>query len=136
MKEENYEDIIYRSYPYPSGHRKMERRDRAAQFAPFAALTGFEEAIEEASKILEEKKELDESQKEEINEKILCLKKQEKNCPIVRIVYFQKEKNQEKGQTLLYEGTLQKVEEHTLLFANKKRISFEDIYEIEAELDT
>lgn len=136
MKEDTYEDIIYRSYPYPSGHRKMNRVDRAAQFAPFAALNGFEEAIEEAAKILEEKKELDESKKEEINEKILCLKRQKKSHLTVQVLYFQKSVGQEKGQTLLYEGTLQKVEDDALLFSNKKRILFEDIYEIEMQSGT
>lgn len=128
---DNYEDIIDLPYPYPSSHRKMPQANRAAQFAPFAALNGFEEAIEQASQVLEEKKILDESQKEEINKKIVFLKNQSQNTIHIRICYFQKLSSKGEGQTIVYEGTLCKVKENYLLFSSKKKIYFEDIYEIE-----
>ncbi len=128
---DNYEDIINLPYPYPSSHRKMPQSNRAAQFAPFAALNGFEEAIEQASQVLEEKKILDESQKEEINKKIVFLKNQPQNKCRVRVCYFQKSSSTNKGQTLVYEEILSKVKELFLLFVTKKKIFFEDIYEIE-----
>lgn len=127
----DYEDIINLPYPYPSSHRKMSQLNRAAQFAPFAALNGFEEAIEQASQILEERKLLDDSQKEEINKKIVFLKNQPANKIRVRVCYFQKLSSDDKGQTLMYEEILSKVKENYLLFLPKKKIFFEDIYEIQ-----
>lgn len=128
---DNYEDIINLPYPYPSSHRKMPQSNRAAQFAPFAALNGFEEAIEQASQVLEERKILDESQKEEINKKIVFLKNQPQNTIRVRVCYFQKLSSVDKGQTLVFEEILSKVKENYLLLFSKKKIFFEDIYEIE-----
>ncbi len=48
MIPDNYEDIIGLEHPEPKRHPRMSRADRAAQFAPFAALTGFEDVIEDA----------------------------------------------------------------------------------------
>lgn len=50
-----YDDIIYLPHPEPKNHPRMSMKQRAAQFAPFAALTGYKEAIEEAQKRQEEK---------------------------------------------------------------------------------
>ncbi len=129
--KDNYEDIIDLPYPYPSSHRKMPQSNRAAQFAPFAALNGFEEAIEQASQVLEKRKILDESQKEDINKQIIFLKNQPQNTIRVRICYFQKLSSNDEGQTLVYEDILSKVKDNYLLFSLKNKIFFEDIYEIE-----
>lgn len=51
MKEDNYEDIIALEHPTSSKHPRMSREKRAAQFSPFAALTGFEEMIQECSEV-------------------------------------------------------------------------------------
>ena len=58
-----YEDIIGLSRPVSKKHPPMSRENRAAQFAPFAALTGFEGAIKETARVTGEKIELDETQK-------------------------------------------------------------------------
>ena len=59
-----YEDMLELSHPVSKTHPQMPRRDRAAQFAPFAALTGYEEAVREAARFTEEKMILDEDSKE------------------------------------------------------------------------
>jgi len=127
----DYEDIINLPYPYPSSHRKMLQSNRAAQFAPFAALVGFEEAIAQASQVFEERKLLDDSQKEEINRQIIFLKTHSSDKIRARVCYFQKLSSEDKGQTFVYEGTFSKVKENYLLFLPKKKIFFEDIYEIQ-----
>ena len=59
----NYDDIIHTKAPIPLRHGRMPVEDRAAQFAPFAALTGYEAAVEEAGRQTERKVELDENEK-------------------------------------------------------------------------
>ena len=66
----NYDDIINMPRHISSKHPQMKIIDRAAQFAPFAALTGHKESINEASRITDSKKELDENQKEILNNKL------------------------------------------------------------------
>lgn len=54
MGKENYQDIIHLNRPISKKHIPMSMRNRAAQFSPFAALTGYEEAIENTAKLVEE----------------------------------------------------------------------------------
>lgn len=54
QKEGNYADIIHLPHPVSKSHLQMSRQDRAAQFSPFAALTGYEETIRETAKRVEE----------------------------------------------------------------------------------
>lgn len=72
-----YEDIIGLSRPVSKKHPPMSRENRAAQFAPFAALTGFEGAIKETARVTGEKIELDETQKTFLDENLryCCAKK-------------------------------------------------------------
>lgn len=51
-----YDDILYREHPVSKKHPQMSIRDRAAQFAPFAALTGHKEAVQETQRLVEQKK--------------------------------------------------------------------------------
>lgn len=64
MKRDTYDDILYMEHHVSSRHPQMPMSDRAAQFAPFAALTGHREAIEETARATEEKIELDEYEQE------------------------------------------------------------------------
>ena len=75
---EKYRDMIDLPYPGESKHTRMPVRDRAAQFAPFAALTGFGAVLKETERITEKRIVLDEYEKEKLNEKLrLLLEKQE-----------------------------------------------------------
>ena len=66
----NYEDIINLPHPVSKRHKPMPVEDRAAQFAPFAALTGHQAAIEEAARVTDIRMELDEEMKEQLNVKL------------------------------------------------------------------
>ena len=66
----NYDDIINLPHHVSKNHPQMSRYNRAAQFAPFSALTGYEESINEAGRYVTNKIELDDSNKEEINFKL------------------------------------------------------------------
>ena len=83
-----YDDIIDLPHHVSKVHPQMSMYNRAAQFAPFAALTGHEDAIQETARQTDEDKELSESEAEILNRKLtyLILKKEEK--PAVSVTYF------------------------------------------------
>ena len=70
MKNNSYDDIINLPHPVSKNHPQMPFRDRAAQFAPFAALTGHDAAIKETARLTDERLELSEEVIAQLNEKI------------------------------------------------------------------
>ena len=74
---EQYGDIIDRAHPDSTKHPRMPRLNRAAQFAPFAALTGYDDLIHEAARHTERRIVLDENKKEELNRKLSALMRTE-----------------------------------------------------------
>ena len=81
-----YDDIMNMNQP-PLIRRRMLNQQRAAQFAPFAALTGYEEIIKETSRLVEPYRELDEQQQNELNHKLERYLKEEVKTPIL-LTYF------------------------------------------------
>ena len=93
--EHRYDDMLKMSHPVSKNHRQMPQIDRAAQFAPFAALTGYNESILDASRKPEKKIELSESQSEELNERIAVLAQHVKQHPVIAVRYYQQENTKE-----------------------------------------
>ena len=82
MREFQYDDILNMPYPNPEIEKDFpDEILRAAQFAPFAALTGFDEAVEETARLTDSKLELDEYQKAELNDKIKFIINSSKSLP-------------------------------------------------------
>lgn len=86
-----YEDMLELPHPVSKTHPQMPRGDRAAQFAPFAALTGYEEAVREAARFTEEKMVLDEDSKEQLDWKLRHLQEKVKEKPTITVTYFLKD---------------------------------------------
>ena len=80
-----YEDIIHLNRPF-SKKKKMSLSQRAAQFSPFAALIGHDEAIKETARLTSERIELDEQQIQTLNEKLCYIK--EHNPILIKVTYF------------------------------------------------
>lgn len=110
----------------------MPRSSRAAQFAPFAALTGHSDAIKETARITDQKIDLDESMKELINEKLLLLEQNFKNQPLVTIVFFAADKNKSGGLYLSSTGFIKKISKHEqlLIMSDNYTIPINNILEI------
>ena len=126
-----YEDIINTKYPFPSKHPRMKLSDRAAQFAPFSALTGYEDYIYEAGIIRNIKEELDEDIKESINQKLLEIDHNiDKKCPVT-ITYFQSINNNE-GNYITKTVTIKKIDKiaNKLITDNEEIILIDDIKDI------
>ena len=121
-----YDDIINYSHYEPMRHKRMPILERASQFAPFAALTGYEEKIKEVSKEKYDKKEILEDKINEIDLKLVRLKSIIKEKPLITITYFKE------GTYLSYTGNLKQIDDinRVLVFTNKKKIPLEDVMEI------
>ena len=113
-----------------SKYPKMPMLDRAAQFAPFAALTGHKEAILEQQRLTQTKRILSNEEKLAINEKIFELMNLKSKC---RITYFEKDKTKSGGQYLKSVLTFKRLDElnKTLFFKENIQIQIEDIVDIE-----
>ena len=114
----------------------MSAIDRAAQFSPFAALTGHSAAIKETARRTDRKLELDEHAKAVLDMKQRILSQELSLCPKVQITYFVSDERKSGGEYVTIAGELKRIDEHerVLVLANGERIPFDDILDIESEL--
>lgn len=113
-----------------SKYPKMPMLDRAAQFAPFAALTGHKEAILEQQRLTQTKRILSNEEKLAINKKIFELMNLKSKC---RITYFEKDKTKSGGQYLKSVLSFKRIDElnKVLYFKENIQIQIDDIVDIE-----
>lgn len=128
----NYDDIINLPHHISVKHPRLSKEQRAAQFAPFAALTGYGDAIKETARITEDRIELDEEEKKKIDNKILELKNKITEKPKVTITFFVPDIKKSGGEYVTIIGNLKKIDEYNklLILEDKKKISIKEIIEI------
>ena len=133
MDYHRYDDVIYRQHPTSKKHPRMSNMNRAAQFAPFAALTGYEESIEETTRITDRRIELSEYEIEELNAKLNFIQEHIKERPEVTITYFQPDERKEGGAYITVTGKVRRIDEvnGVLVFEDEKIICLETIIEID-----
>lgn len=126
-----YEDIINLPHPVSKRHKPMPVEDRAAQFAPFAALTGHQAAIEEAARVTDVRMELDEEMKKQLNVQLQKIVSEPGRR--IRIVYYVPDGRKSGGSYVTKKGIVKKIDEYqkNLVLEDGSRISLEDISEIE-----
>ncbi len=124
----DYSDILYVEHPTSQKHKRMPVNERASQFSPFAALSGYKEAIKEVEKKTVTRKEISQEAKEEINAKLVFLVDSIKKRIHFQITYFQKEESS-KGTYITKEGMLKKYlpESKKILMDDGSLLSIEDI---------
>lgn len=114
MQEQDYFpyfEILSRIHPTSKKHPRMSRMNRAAQFAPFAALTGYEESIEETARLTDRRIELSEYEIEELNAKLNFIQEHIKERPEVTITYFQPDERKEGGSYITVTGKVRRIDE-------------------------
>lgn len=128
----DYSDIINLPRHVSLTHKHMSNSDRAAQFAPFAALTGYENIIKEVARKTTSRLILSSDQKEKINETLLFLKNKNEKISI-SIIYFEKDKKKSGGRYIKIEGEFLKFNSQntSLILSDKTNIPLKDIFEIE-----
>lgn len=129
----DYDDILDLPHHVSDTHPQMPMLDRAAQFSPFAALTGYGAVIEETARLTERKRELPDEEKQKINRELNALKEQMGTNPIVKVVFFEKDLLKEGGRYRTITGSVKKLDEHghTLELDDGKKIAFDDILSLE-----
>lgn len=130
-----YSDILHLPYQKSKKRPPMLNSHRAAQFAPFAALTGHDMAVREVARLTADKVELDESSITRLNEKIQLLKKHLLQRPMVTITYFQHDEKKSGGAYLTTDGYVKKIDDYhnILVMGQGTLISFSDIFDIECD---
>lgn len=109
----NYDDIIELPHHVSRVHPAMPIRDRAAQFAPFAALTGYEDALREAARLTDCRPELDESRRAELDLVLQQLKDDIKSSPPISIKYFKPDEKKDGGACLCLSGRVKRIDEYS-----------------------
>ena len=135
-KKSKYEDIIDLPHHVSYRHPRMSRIDRAAQFAPFSALTGYGAAVEETARLTEGLTELDETARALLNEKLRMLADSLGDEPQISITYFRPDERKAGGAYVTVSGTVKTLDEYTrtVIMRDQTVISMEYIREIGGEL--
>lgn len=131
-----YEDIIdlpphiSKKYPQPT------MMERAARFAPFAAITGYEEMVLEEARVTEDWVELDEETKLVLNEKLQIIMDFLHEEPIITFTFFEPDKKKSGGAYVSLTGTVKKIDEYEkcVILTDGTKILIERIFEIESDL--
>ena len=136
MSVDSYEDIIHLPHPVSRKHKPMSLHDRAAQFAPFAALTGYEDMVEETARQTDPCKDLEEDARELLDARFALLCMDGELHPQIRVTYFNADKLKDGGAYLTVSGTLQSAdtEKRLIRMQDGSRISLEDIIDIDSPL--
>lgn len=128
-----YDDIIDLPHHQSKTHPHMSLHDRAAQFAPFAALTGYGDAVKEARRLTDDRPELDENRLAELDQRLAELSVRIEERPEVVITYFEPDEKKEGGAYITSSGRLKKIEGYrrTFVFEDGREIGLDNIVEIE-----
>ena len=124
-----YEDIIHLPHHVSETHPPMSRLDRAAQFAPFAALTGLEEAMGETARLTEQRPELSEGAAAELDAALRRAMERRQQHPALSVTYFQPDERKPGGAILTRRGELDTVDtlRGELRLTDRTRIPLRDI---------
>lgn len=133
-KKSEYEDIIDLPHPTSQKHPRMSLYDRAAQFSPFAALTGHDAAIRETARFTEEKIEQSEDMIRGLDRKLRLLA--EHPGAEATVTYFVPDEKKSGGAYVTHTGTVRKIDtyEHTLVMADKTTIAIDQIRNLDSDL--
>lgn len=129
---EKYDDIINLPHHVSTKHQRLSMEQRAAQFAPFAALTGYGDAIKETARITEDRIELNDEEKIKLDNKLKKLQNNISNKPKVIVTYFVPDIRKSGGEYITKVGNLKKIDEYNqlLVLDDKTEIPIKEIIEI------
>lgn len=135
-KARKYNDIIYLPHRVSPTRPHMPPRGRAAQFSPFAALAGYEDAVEEEARLTDERSELSEDRQTLINERLLVIFENIRERPGVSITFFAADESKPGGKYVTASGFARHFDEDagTLILTDGKAIPIADICHIEGNI--
>lgn len=135
INRHRYDDIIDLTRPVSQKHPPMPLRDRAAQFSPFAALTGYGDAVGEAARLTERRRELDEEQAARLERMLAFLSENIAERPAIEVTFFLPDERKTGGEYATVRGTLRRIDEteKKLILTDGRVIPIWDISEIAVE---
>lgn len=131
-----YDDMLDLPHHVSGTRRHMTMEQRAAQFSPFAALTGYDEAIQESSRLTVQRAELSQEEQDLLNHRLQVLSRHEKEEPEVTVTWFEEDPRKDGGSYRQKTVHVHRVDEFTgnLVLSDRKTISFQDIMTLESPL--
>jgi len=131
-----YDDIIDLPHHVSTTHHHMAAIDRAAQFSPFAALTGYDAAIKETARLTDERVELDESMKDALSNKLQIIADRLKEHPEIAITYFQPDGKKNGGTYVTAVSSAKKIDKYKriVVMSDGIEIPFDDIISIDGQM--
>lgn len=134
---EDFSDIINLPHHQSKRHPQMPMKERAAQFAPFAALTGYGSAISEVARLTEEQVPLGDDDNDRLNRLVTHIAERISEQPSVTIVYFKPDSRKQGGSYETITGRLKRIDdyEQQLVMLDGTAIPFENVMDISQNID-
>lgn len=131
-----YSDIINLPHHVSKNHKQMSIESRACQFAPFSALTGYEEEIKETARLTSSRLIIDEDLKIIINNKLKVIQDNIKSKPEVNITYFVPDKRKNGGEYITVTDNVKKIDiiNQKIILTNNLKINMNDIIGIHSDI--
>ncbi len=131
-----YDDIIDLPHHESKRHQKLGVDSYAAQFSPFAALTGYDGIVSETERVTDERIELDEDAKAVISDKLAAILSQIEKEPEVTLTYFLPDKKKAGGKYVVVTGKIKKFDEYEryILTSDNTKIPTDDLYDIASDI--
>lgn len=126
---DNYDDILYLPYPTSKTHPRMSRQDRAAQFSPFAALTGYEAVVKETARLTDERPTLTEDEVAELDTRLRLAVELDAE---ITVTWFRPDARKDGGSYVTSTGRIRKVDEleRVLTMDNGTRIPIQEVTDV------
>lgn len=130
-----YDSIINLPHYELRNHQRMSVESRAAQFSPFAALTGYSDSVKETARLTDKKRDLSEDMKSKIDMKLQLIEDHINERPEITVLYFVKDKKKSGGEYLEYTGKVRRIDivNKNIIFTDKNIICLDDIFDISAD---
>jgi len=132
----NYEDIINLPHHVSKKHPQMSILSRSAQFAPFAALTGYDDAVKETARLTDKRLEIDEGLKNILNNKLQYILENKLLQPEITFTYFVYDNKKSGGKYIEKTGVVKKIDlnEKYIMLKDKTKISIDEIINITGDI--
>ena len=130
-----YDDILNTPWPQPSPRLRMPIEDRAAQFAPFAALTGYDAVLRETARLTQHPVYLTEESLDELNAQLRLAQSRLDQCPRLTMTVYYEDAAKEGGRLETITGNLKKIDQYRggLVLTDGREIPFFRICDLEME---
>lgn len=130
---DTYDDILYLPHPTSRTHPRMSRQDRAAQFSPFAALTGYEDTVKETARLTEERPILTEDEMAELDARLRLA--MELNTEVT-VTWFRPDSRKSGGSYVTAAGRIRKADEiqRVLIMDNGAQIPVDEVTAVDSSI--